>query len=273
MRRVAVAAILLSVAAGLRAQDAGDYRIGPRDLLEVRVFQIPELNVERRVSGDGKIDLPLIGEFPVSSLTADEVKDRLEAMLEAKYVNHADLSVTIKEFANKPITVTGAVQRSGNLGGGRWTLVDALTASGGLTEAAGKKIRIFRRADSGVTDTLTVTTDALYGSSDPKWNIPIIPGDSITVPGHSTVTVYCLGEVKNQGPVGIDSDEPISLLKVIVKAGGLTQRASSALRIKRKQPDGKVAEIKINYGRILSGKDPDVILQPEDIILVKESIF
>ena len=273
MNRIPLVLMFLGAVAFVRAQDNSDYRIGPRDLLDIKVFQIPDLNVERRVSGDGKIDLPLIGEFPVSGLSAGEVKDRLQAMLEAKYVNQADVSVTIKDFANKPITVTGAVMHAGNLGGGKWTLVDALTASGGLTEASGKKIRIFRRADNGVAETLTITTDALYGSSDPKWNIPIVPGDTITALGRSNVTIYCLGEVKNQGPISMDSDEPISLLKVIVKAGGLTTRAATTLRIKRKQPDGKVAEIKINYGRILSGKDPDVMLQPEDFILVKESIF
>lgn len=269
-------AIFIAVIAGARlllAQDAVEYRIGPRDLLEIHVLQIPDLNVERRVSGDGKIDLPMIGDFPVGGLSAGDVRDRLEAMLTAKYVNRADVSVSVKEFSNKPITILGAVSHAGNLGGGRWNLIQAITAAGGLAETAGKKIQIFRRSDNSLSDTLTITTDQLYRSFDPKWNVPIVSGDSINVPARSAVTVYCLGDVKNNGPVSMDSDEPISLLKVIVKAGGLTERASHTLRIKRKQPDGKVIEIKVNYARILSGKDPDVTLQPEDIVMIKESFF
>lgn len=267
------AAAALGASRFAAAQDAVEYRIGPRDLLEIRVVQIPDLNVDRRVSGEGKIDLPLIGDLPVAGLSSGEVRDRLEAMLTAKYVNRADVSVSIKEFSNKPITILGAVGHPGNLGGGPWNLIQAITAAGGLAEGAGKKIHIFRRSDNSLSDTLTITTDELYRSFDPKWNVPILSGDSITVSGRSTVNIYILGDVKNNGAISVDADEPISLLKVIVKAGGLTERASHTLRIKRKQSDGKVIEIKVNYARILSGKDPDVTLQPEDIILVKESFF
>ncbi|MGH9444111.1 MAG: polysaccharide biosynthesis/export family protein [Thermoanaerobaculia bacterium] len=278
MRRVTAAFGLLGAAAlawvrPVSGQELAEYRIGPRDVLEIKVLQIPDLNVERRVTGEGKIELPLIGDFPVAGLSAGDVRDRLEAMLTTKYVNRADVSVSIKEFANKPISVLGAVGHPGNLGGGRWNLIQVITASGGIAENAGKKINIFRRSDNSLSDTLTITTDELYKSFDPKWNVPIVPGDSITVSGRSTATVYILGDVKNNGAISVDADEPISLLKVIVKAGGLTERASHTLHIKRKMADGKVVEIKVNYARILAGKDPDVTLQPEDIILVKESFF
>lgn len=264
---------LLLVVGRAVAQDSGDYRIGPRDVLEIKVFQVPDLNVERRANDDGKIDLPLIGEFPVSGLTAEEVRDRLEAMLTAKYVNRADVTVVIKEFANKPISILGAVGHPGVLGGGRWTLLQAITASGGLSDGAGKKIKVFRRADNGLSDTLIITPDELYRSSDPKWNIPIFAGDTVNVPARSTVTIYLLGEIKVNGPVTVDGEEPISLLKVIARAGGLTVRASYTIRIKRKGEDGRVIELRANYGRILAGKDSDMFLQPDDIVLVKESFF
>jgi len=255
-------------------QESGGYRIGSRDLLEIKVFQVPDLNVERRVDDDGNIDLPLIGDFPVAGLTADEVRDRLEAMLTAKYVNRADVNVTVKEVGSKPISVLGAVGHPGVLGyPGRWTLIQALTAAGGAADNAGKKISVLRRADNGLTDTLVITTDQLYRSSEPKWNIPILPGDTVNVQGKSTATIYLLGEISKNGPVTVDSDEPISLLRVIASAGGLTDRASHTIRIKRKGPDGKVVELKANYARILAGKDPDMILKPDDIVLVKESFF
>ena len=83
-----------------------EYRLGPRDLVEIRVAEIPELNVERRVAEDGTVALPLIGAFRVEGLTAPEFRDRVEALLTEKFVNRAEASVsTVKDFANKPVTV------------------------------------------------------------------------------------------------------------------------------------------------------------------------
>jgi polysaccharide export outer membrane protein len=273
VRVFVVSAVILLSWAQAFAADESEYRVGPKDLIEIKVFQVAELNLERRVAENGTIDLPLLGPISVGGMTTSEIQDRLEAILTAKYVNRADVFVVVKEYANKPILILGAVGHPSNLGGGKWSLAQAITASGGLTEAAGKKIRVFRRADNGLSDTLYITTDELNRSSDPKWDIPIVPGDTITVPARSTVTVYCLGEIKTQGPVAVDSDEPISLLKVIVRAGGLTDRASHTLHIQRKDANEHVVEMKVNYSRILSGKDPDVTLQPDDIVMVKESIF
>jgi protein involved in polysaccharide export with SLBB domain len=87
------------------------------------------------------------------------------------------------------------------------------------------------------------------------------------------VKIFCLGEVKIPGALEFDSDDRISLLSVIAKAGGLTDRASNSIRIKRKGPDGKDVETVANFRRIVSGKDPDPMLSPDDVVIVKESFF
>ncbi len=71
-----LAALTLLVPSSLRAQDPGEYRLGPKDLIEIKVLEIPELNMDRRVGDDGDIDLPLLGQFPVAGLTASEVRDK-----------------------------------------------------------------------------------------------------------------------------------------------------------------------------------------------------
>ncbi len=237
MKRMAsLAALVLLLAAGLApAQEpAGDYRVGPKDLLEIRVIELPELNVERRISDSGSIELPLVGPMPVGGLTAAEIKDRLESTVTAKYVNRANVSVVVKEFANKPVSVLGAVLKPGTLSiSGRWTLMNAITAAGGLTERAGRKIYVLRRADNGLSDTLEIDTADLFQSATPYWNIPIQPADVINVRARSTITVYCLGEVKTPGALQFDSEDRVSLLSVISKAGGLTDRASKTIRVKR----------------------------------------
>lgn len=258
-----------------QAGSGGEYRLGPKDLVEVKVLEVPDLNVERRVNGDGEISLPLLGQISVQGLTAVEVAGRLEAILTAKYVNRANASVVIKEFANKPVSIIGAVTRPGSLNiAGRWDLLQAISAAGGLAFGSGRKIYVLRRAENGLTERLEIDTDDLFVRSSPKWNIPIFPSDIINVPSRTTVRIFCLGEVKSPGALEFDSDDRISLLSVIAKGGGLTDRAArGSIRIKRKGPDGRDVEIKADYKRIVSGKDPDPALKGDDVVIVKESFF
>ena len=270
---LAFVSILLAAHAAGQAS-SGDYPIGPKDLLEIRVLELPELNVERRVSDSGSLDVPLLGELAVTGMTATEVRAQIEKLVTEKYVNRANVSVVVKEFTNKPVSVLGAVQRPGSLAiSGQWTLMKAITAAGGLTEKAGSKIYVLRRSDNGLSDTLEINTQDLFGSATPLWNIPIQPADVINVVPRSQITVFCLGEVKAPGALQFDSEDRLTLLSVIAKAGGFTDRASKSIRIKRRGPDGKDVEKSADFGRILAGKDPDLAIQPNDVVVVKESFF
>ncbi len=257
------------------AQTSGnDYQIGPKDLLEIRVLEVPELNVERRVSDNGSLELPILDVLSVAGLTAPEVRDRIEKALTSKYVNRANVSVVVKEFTNKPVSVLGAVQKPGSLSiSGRWTLVSAITAAGGITGSAGRKVLVLRRADNDLTDALEIDTDDLFGGTTPFGSIPILPGDVINIPPRKTLMVFCLGEVKTPGALQFDSDDRLTLLSVIAKAGGLTDRASKTIRIKTKGPDGRDVEKAVNFKRIVDGKDQDPVIEPNDVIIVKESFF
>ena len=276
--RVPAAALLAAALALLApggARGAGaEYRIGPKDLLDVKVLEIPELNVERRVSGAGKIDLPMLGELPVAGLTAGEAAARLEGILREKYVNRANVSIEIKEYQDKPVSVLGAVARPGSLTvSGNWTLLQAISAAGGLTPQAGKRIYVLRRADNSLSDTLELSTDDLLRSASALWNVPIYPSDVVNVPAKTTVKVFCLGEVKAPGALEFDGNDPLTLLAVIAKAGGLTDRASKTIRIQRRRPDGRSLELVAHYGRIVSGREPNPALEPDDVVIVKESFL
>jgi polysaccharide export outer membrane protein len=251
-----------------------EYHVGPKDLLEIRVLEIPDLNVERRVTDNGAIDVPLLGQFAVGGLTADEIKTRLETTLTEKYVNRANVSVVVKEFANRPVSVVGAVKKAGSLNiSGRWSLLQAISAAGGLSSDAGRKIYVLRRAENGLSDTLEIDTDNLFRSAALMWNIPIYPADVINVPARSQVRVFCLGEVRSPGALDFTSEDRLSLLSVIARAGGLTDRASKSIRIRHRNAEGKDVETEVNFGRVLAGKDPDPPIEANDVIVVKESFF
>jgi polysaccharide export outer membrane protein len=236
------------------------YRIGPRDLVEVRVFETQELNGSLRVSEDGDVTLPLVGNVRIAGLTEGEAAQRIKGILEEKVLQRASVSVQVQEYRSKPISVIGAVRQPGNLAfAGRWTLLEALTAAGGLSDAHGSVIHVLRRAENGLADQVSIRTDELLVRADPRVNIPIFPGDLINVPGEIEVTVFCLGEVERPGPVAFKSSQRISLL--------------TAIALKRTDANGKTTEIPVDYKQILAGKAPDVELQPGDVIVIKESFF
>ena len=276
-RRVSVLVVLGLFASVVRAQqppDNAEYRLGPRDLVEIKVLEIPELNVERRVSDRGTVALPLIGDFVVDGLTTAEARTKLETLLKEKYVNRADVSIVVKDFANKPVTVVGAVHRPGPLTiSGRWSLLQAISAAGGMTDTAGRKIYVLRQAENGLTDTLEISTDDLFRSASQMWNIPIYPSDVVNIPARSTVRIFCIGEVKTPGAVEFTTDDRITLLSVLAKAGGLTDRASKTIRIKRRDASGRDVETVVDYKRVLSGKDVDPVLRADDVVVIKESFF
>ena len=236
---------------------------------------MPDLNLERRVQDGGAIDLPLLGQVPVAGSTAFEVRDRITALLTAKYVNQAYVTVTVKEFANRPITLLGGVLKPGALNvAGRWTIQQAILAAGGISPSAGKKISILRTAENGLTDRIEVNSDEVFVRGDQRWNLPVIPGDIVSVSVRETITIFCLGEMKTTGAITFQSEDRITMLKLVARAGGFTDRAAKgSIRIRRTDADGKQLDIPVNYNRILSGKDPDVLLQPDDIVIVKESLI
>jgi polysaccharide export outer membrane protein len=283
MKKIAVyLVLLLACAAVLGAQGTQGgtpgkdpaYRIGPRDLLDIRVYEDEKLNGERRVSEAGVINLPLLGDVAVGGKTTAEVAQILKRLLEDKYMQKASVDVQVLEFRSRPISVIGAVKQPGNLGfSGRWTLLEALTAAGGVLEDHGNVVHVLRRADNGLSDQVTINLDDLLLRADPKANIPIFANDLINVPGTVEITVYCLGEVARPGALTFKSSERITVLTAIAHAGDLTNRASSRILIKRADTTDGPSEITVDYKKILAGKEPDVELRHGDVIRVKESFF
>jgi polysaccharide export outer membrane protein len=277
MKKIAVhLMILLSVCAAAATAEVKDptFRVGPRDLLSIRVDEDDKLNGDRRVSEAGTINLPLIGDVPVTGKTTLEIAAAVKRLLEEKYMQRASVDVQMVEFRSRPISVIGAVKTPGNLGfSGRWTLLEALTAAGGLSESHGNVVYILRRSDNGLSDQVTINVDDLLVRGDPRVNVPIFANDLINVPVTVEINIYCLGEVAKPGVLTFKSSERITLLAAIAHAGGLTDRAAKKILIKRAAPTDGPTEITVDYNKLLAGKSADVELRQGDVIVVKESFF
>lgn len=282
---VCIGALLLAAAPGTAqgvppasapaSASGSGYRLGPKDLVEIRVLELPEMaSLERRVSEKGTINLPFLGEVSAAGLTDAELAARLKTELERQVLQRASVAVQVREFRARPISVIGAVQQPGNLDfAGRWTLLEAITAAGGLTASHGSTVYVLRHADNGLSDQIAIDLDDLLVRADPRVNVPIFPNDLINVPAMLDVTIYFLGEVAQPGALTFKSTERITLLTAVARAGGLTDRAARTILIRREGASGKAQEIQVDYKRVIAGKDPDVQLRAGDVVVVKESFF
>lgn len=277
MLAIALGALSLTIlSTPLPAQSGGEgaYRIGPRDRISIEVREVPRLNTDQQVSGTGTVRLPEVGEVEVAGRTPGALAAELEAMLEEQYLERATVRVEVLEVLSRSVSIIGAVNRPGEVGlPGDWSLLEALTAAGGLAENRGEEIHVLRRADNGLSDQISISVEQLVSRADPTLNIPIFPNDIINVEPVETVKIYMLGEVAGRGVLEFQSTERITLLVAIARAGGLGDRASPKILIKRRRDDGSLEQIHANYKRILAGKEPDVTLEDGDLLVVKESFF
>jgi polysaccharide biosynthesis/export protein len=299
-----------SVSTQMNGAVSAEYRIGSQDLLEVNVFDAPELNRSLRVSANGEISLPLVGAIQATGLTAREVENSLESKLRI-YMNDPHVGVLVTGVESHPVSVLGAVNQPGVFQvRGPKTLLEMLSMAQGLTDEAGDQVLVMRGAgvdsgspdvakdasnddppasssstaatstansaaktESAATDPNTIQIDLrqLLDSADPRYNVPIYPGDIVKV--KKAGIVYVVGSVMKPGGFTMRTNEQMSVLKAVALAEGLTSTSSKGhTRIIRTDPiTGERSEIPVDLGKVLAGKIPDMPLKPADIVFVPKS--
>lgn len=280
-RKIALSTVVFCCAAQLAAQtktgtgQSYEYQIGAKDLLEISVFEVPELNITVRVSENGMVTLPLLGEVKAEGLNRADLEKKIAAMLEKNYLKNAQVTIFIKEFQSKKISVMGAVKDPGEHDLiGRQSLLQVISMAGGLTEQASDTVIIFRQFRSVPSQSLVIKLDDLLLKANPKYNIPVFPGDIINVPGSQFLDIYVFGQVKNPGAVRMKkgSDE-VTLLRAIAQAGGFSDRARRGKVLITRTEDGVEKKIHVDVKDILSGGRKDFVLQAFDVVFVPESIL
>jgi polysaccharide export outer membrane protein len=126
--------------------NVAEYRIGPLDLLEVSVFQVPDLGRTVRVSANGEIALPLIGTVKAGGRTVAELESDIASLLGAKYLQSPQVTVFVQESTSQRVTVDGAVVEPGIVDlTGQTSLLQAIAIAGGLADGADPRgIVVFR---------------------------------------------------------------------------------------------------------------------------------
>jgi len=253
---------------------SSDAPIGPRDVLDIRVFQDSSLNTRATVTDDGRIGMPLIGKIDVNGLTPVLAEQAIKQALEAKYLAKADVTVVVVEAANKPISVIGAVMRPGRIPAtGNISLLQAITSAGGLYTGYGKTLYVLRTATNGLTEQIPIDIEDLMVNGNPDLNLPLRANDVVNIPVDTPLTVYVLGEVMHPGKVQFRRSQTPTLVQALAEAGGPTDRAGSKCVLKRRLEGGTEKSTVIDFKKILNGKGSDVVLQDDDTIYFRESLF
>ncbi len=254
-----------------------DYVLGAEDLLDIQVAGVDSLTRIVRISDAGKITLPLLGEVRAAGLSRSALERDLASRLEERYLNDAQVSVFIKEYGSKMVSVLGAVMKPGRYTmTSRRTLLDMLSEAGGLKDDAAPFAVITRKpAGPGAPpETLRVDLDALLYDARSDLNLEITQGDLINIPRDRAMYVYVHGAVNEPGEFETPRSRPLTLLQAIAKAGGTTDRAAlKKVQLLRRREDGSQETIPIDLKAIMRGQVEDPVLQDGDVVVVQETYF
>ncbi|HET6374073.1 MAG TPA: polysaccharide biosynthesis/export family protein, partial [Candidatus Polarisedimenticolia bacterium] len=249
--------------------------IGAEDLLEINVFELPELKTTSRVMGDGTISLPLLGVVQAAGMTTTGLEGRIRDLLEERFVHDPQVTITVSEHRSRQVSVIGAVTKPGpyEMLGPR-TVLQMISEAGGLTKDAGVDIFIIRRTESGRGERIHLDLDELVTKGNPDLNVAVSPGDVINVPVDRPIFVYVDGAVKTPGQIEGKISRPITLLQAVARAGGLTERASlRGAHILRKTEKGGQIQIPVDLRALRKGKAEDIVLVDGDVVVVPETFF
>jgi polysaccharide export outer membrane protein len=276
------------------------YRIGPGDLLEINVFDLPEMNRKVRVGQSGYIQLPLIGAVEAAGRTEAGLSAEIAVRLERDYLNNAQVDVFVEEYKSQQVAVTGAVAKPGlyPLTRDRYTILDMISEAGGLTKDAGSVIEFipggsgtasspfFAVASTGSglppgavaaealarAEAISIDlNELLRGGTREVLNVPVAAGDVIYVPEAGTFTIE--GWVDKPGTYPLSRTSTI-LAAISAGGGPLLPAKLRSVRLLRDRgdPGGTREVIEVDVAAIREGQAPDVPLRSGDIVRVPGSL-
>ncbi len=238
-----------------------DYVVGERDVLRITVYDHADLSSLARVSGEGTIFFPLLGEVKVSGLTIPQIAGKISELLANGFIVNPQVIVFIEEFRSKKVTAIGEVSRPGLYElPGQTSFLELLSRAGGITKDAGDKAIVKRKLKQG-EQTFTIDLKRLVEKGDTSADMSLQDGDSIYI--QKAGFFYVSGEVKK--PDVYKYEEGTTVLKAITMAGGFTDKAAERrIKIKRMEEGKEKTLEKVGLNELV---------RPDDVIVVPESFF
>ena len=255
------------------AENKLEYKLQPSDVLTVTVHNQPDLSTKTRVTKDGNITFPLLGNIEVKGLTIQELEQKLKKLLEANYLVNAEPVVFIEEYHSRQVSVIGEVKNPGKYEMSKekeTTLLEAIAMAGGFTEHANIDGTKVIRVKNGEKETTVVKVRDIINKGDTNKDMALEPDDIVAVPEPRHISV--IGEVNNPGKYEMTKEKEMTLLEAIAMAGGFTGHANmdatKVIRVKNGERQTIVVKVRdiINKG----DTNKDIVLEPDDVIAVPE---
>ena len=259
--------------------------LGPGDQVEITVQKLPEMQgLTATIDDMGAIDLPMVGRVQARGKSPEQVQQSIEQEL-AAFMREPSVRLRVMTLASRPVSVLGAVKEPGvHQLHGEMRLMEVLSLAGGLREDAGYSIKISRSLEQGELPLPEAALDetgrfslaeidlgSLMGNESPANNILIRPRDVITAP--RAKLVYVIGDVNRAGGFVLAERQSMSVLQALAMAEGLKGTAAPAKARIMRPLDGspEKEEILVDVKRILSGRQEDIALLPEDVLFIPNS--
>jgi polysaccharide biosynthesis/export protein len=271
--RLAEIAAASASASGSASADAEGHRIGADDLLEISVFNAPEMSGSARVSSQGEIFLPLIDPLAAAGHSPESLAREVEARLRGRFMVDPQVTVQVLEIHSRPVSVLGSVRQPGllHLRGSR-PLAEVIAMAGGFAPEAGETVRIRRAAarDGEPAAVEVGVSELLEASAGGNRIMYVHPGDAVSV--ERAGIVYVVGEVGRPGAFPLRGGAQLTALQAIALGGGMKRTASRRrVLVVRTEATGERTTIPVDIARASSGNAPDLKLQSDDVVYVPNS--
>ncbi len=255
---------------GAGTAQAEAFPVSGGDLLDVRVFDTPELSAQARVNENGEILLPVTGLVQIGGLTPDQVAIRVQKTIsEQKIMTDPRVTVLVSEYATQRVTVTGEVKSPGVYALlGRHDLYYVLSAAGGPTANQGAVITVTHKMDP--SHPVTVPVDSPNYSSIIR-ETTVSAGDTVVV-GRGGV-FYVVGDVGKAGAFYLQNGQSVNVLNALALAQSPNYTASTSKITLLRKNNKETEVIPINVKEIAQAKKPDVDLKDGDILFIPGSAF
>lgn len=266
--------------------EAESYVIGTNDVLEIKVFKHPDVDVSSRVGGDGLINISPLGNIKAAGLNERQLEVQIQDGLRGVYYQDPHVTVFVKEIQARMVGIVGAVNLPGQYSSfGQMYLADLISKAGGLKPEAGEAAYVTRFKDDafaarplpppgedgrGSTTTLDVDLDGLLLHGQREWNIALQAGDLVNIP--TAGMVFITGPGINK-PGTYPLTRRMTLQQLVDQAEGLRFEANHRLLLVRIKGMGGKEVFTVDYDKLRQCPTADIQLRPEDKVIINRTFY